>query len=180
MSIFDNEEYYGHGGFGENPYGQNGFYGGEGPFEGGSYPYGQGGYYGEGYGQRGYPYGQGSYGQGSYGEGFGQGYDPYGQMPPGENGIDSEGAYYDRIKDRLPNPENSSYCEMSVVYPFIDRHLKTSEWTRQADNSFLFVINGKNNIVNIEDGEVIATRWDGAQMYIGSYMDLERFLLEGQ
>lgn len=111
--------------------------------------------------------------------------------------MDSEGGFAEMLQRRRElmgegAAENSSYsdpryrgrpasdpafAEANIIYPFIDRHIKTGNWTRQADGSFLIVINGKNAVISMEDGEVLVSRWDGQSIYADSLWSLESFLL---
>ena len=90
---------------------------------------------------------------------------------------DCECHFYERMENRRYAEPEAGFYEMNIIYPFIDRHLKTKDWTRQDDGSFVFNINGKNALISPEDGEILAVRWDGVQVYISSLYSLEEFLL---
>lgn len=78
---------------------------------------------------------------------------------------EGEGGYEEILRRRREllgeNIGGPSFAEINIIYPFIDRHMKTGSWTRQADSSFLLVIGGKNNVLTVEDGELLVSRWDG-------------------
>ena len=90
---------------------------------------------------------------------------------------DSECRFHERMKGRRFCEPSDGFAQANIVYPFIDRHLKISEWTRQDDGSFVFTINGKNAVITFEDGQALALRWDGVQIYVDSLYALEGFLL---
>ena len=90
---------------------------------------------------------------------------------------DPECRFSERMKNRRFAEPRAGFAEMNIVYPFIDRNLKTSQWTRQDDGSFVFSIDGKNAVISFEDGEILASRWDGVQLYVDSMYSLEEFLL---
>ena len=93
---------------------------------------------------------------------------------------DPDCRFKERMKGKRFGEPQSSFAEANIIYPFIDRNLSTKDWTRQDDGSFVLVVNGKNNIVSSEDGELTATRWDGVQMYVDSLRSLEEFLIRNK
>lgn len=99
------------------------------------------------------------------------------QIYKADGADDAECRFYERMKDRRFSEPADGFAQVNIVYPFIDRNLKTSQWTRQDDGSFVFNINGKNSFISFEDGEVLALRWDGAQICVDSLYSLEKFLL---
>ena len=90
---------------------------------------------------------------------------------------DSDCHFHERMKGRRFAQPEAGFAEMNIVYPFIDRNLKSADWTRQDDGSFVLNINGKNAYITFEDGEVLASRWDGTTIYADSMYTLQKFLL---
>ena len=99
------------------------------------------------------------------------------QIYKADGADDDECRFHERMKGRRYSEPEDGFAQMNIVYPFIDRNLKTSQWTRQDDGSFVFNINGKNSVISFEDGEILALRWDGVQIYVDSLYSLEKFLL---
>ena len=99
------------------------------------------------------------------------------QIYKADGADDAECRFHERMKGRRYSEPEDGFAQMNIVYPFIDRNLKTSQWTRQDDGSFVFNINGKNSVISFEDGEILALRWDGVQIYVDSLYSLEKFLL---
>lgn len=90
---------------------------------------------------------------------------------------DAECRFHERMEGRRYTEPEAGFAETNMIYPFIDRNLKTDQWTRQDDGSFVFNINGKNAYITIEDGQVIAGRWDGMTICADSLYSLENFLI---
>ena len=118
------------------------------------------------------------YSGGSYNEYNESGMYGHGEIYKADGADDPDCHFKERMEGKRFSEPQSSFSEMNIIYPFIDRNLSTKDWTRQDDGSFVLVIDGKNNMVSSEDGELVATRWDGVQMYVDSLWSLERFLID--